>query len=753
MDQEKIHGLKLKKTKMKTEMYKDFDVLKSEIADNQTATVLNFLNSLSIVLNASTQAKIQELHHTYKRLEDDNISGVLTSENYTANINRINRSSLETIEEMSAYYSIQEFEKAIEFSKNYNKGSDCFDQQEWENSLNYLTTAQQHYIPKFENALFDLETKLFLTKANINLAKHKAISNNVDKSLASIFKNNADTILESNTFKNQSLMSQIILDNSTLEFRPILKGQYQNTKIDRVYKKVKVPQLKNINEIINNGISQHDYENVIEPNAIPLDLNASFTFVQLEEKFPLKIYKAKEKSYHFFSEEIVSDGCTNCGGKGSNICSEPECNNGKQKCTTCEGIKQENCHECNGSKKITCTNCDGKETKSCTSCNNGINKAQCNKCKGIGVLKNNCETCTNTRIEECTTCDKGGKIPCKSCTGFGESDCTTCKGKGTKKCEVCKGSGGVFTIPLIETKLSNFSDHFLYAFDQKNNKLLEIKPELREKLMASSGYKSSNLEVLSFFRSDGYKVDFSVEKKQTAIRNKYRQQTKANHESIYPILTKEKIVDEILPCFKITYSFIFNASKKYDLYIPLSEDAILNPIFEKKPNLEKISARSNFKTKIGRAFSTKKQLEIDDKFKQINLMVHLAKTDNELDFTEKTGLSTLLTGSINHFTKDSQNVLLKRIRNEESMTSDTSIYRFSKQENGIKAFDEIVGLMGNQTQKENVSKEVEKMKKQILDASPKNVAYVKNLLSEPMVSVALLLLIIVGILSVYFIVA
>ena len=428
--------------------------------------------------------------------------------------------------------------------------------------------------------------------------------------------------------------------------------------------------------------------------------------------------------YQFLDEEMKREDCTNCS-EGLINCEECQ-RTGKQECDICDGKKRLICKSCEGEGEITCTNCRGEPKVTCKTCV-GLDP-NCQVCSGTGRIENNCEACSNSRKIECPVEDcKNGKVAC----------------------EKCDGKGKVYTIRLIENEIIHSPDkHFLGQIDKKTGSIIQIDDKLGQELLKANGFKSSGLEVLSFLWTEENEGEFELESTQKLIRDKFRHQTGINYKAGYPLLLEEKMEYGILPCFHIKYFFIFDRKNRYDLFIPLNDvGEIESLIFGKEDNFKILPSRSPLKTGFGRAFSTKKQRSIDDDFNKANLLIHIANRDNNLDLTEKLKLAEMLENSFEKFTKSSQDLLIKRIKNEDSaMQQDVRYYKFSSQERGAKAYNEILKLLKLNNKSEDLAEEIDKIKKRIKDNSPEKVTYLKNFLNEPYILALTVLMILLGIL-------
>lgn len=731
---------------MKFDKYKDSKSIKAELSEGEIETVIDLLKYISLVLTNSLSDKIEGLHFNWSQVEDNNIRGTITDEQVRVGRTLIVKNASEIIDQIFDSFAPDEFENAIQFAANFEKGEHFYKKKEWEESLAAYKEATTYYIPKFEKALFDLETKMLVVDAQIALSKHKVFFGKTDEALNATSQLSIDTFLQAPVFKNHSIKNQILLYKDSLKFTPIIKGTYKPAQINRVYTEIQVPRSENVSKIVKNGITAEQLEQeilVVATNKIDKALN----YTELEEIAPLSIRNNKNTSYQITETELLE--CDSCGSDGSLRCTD--CRQGFQECEGCQGDRFVNCKECDGMKNVVCTSCHGIETKTCPDCRD--NKDDCHRCNGNGEIEADCKLCDNKREIDCTKCAVDGKIKCDKCKGYGTENCETCEGSGTLKCETCQGTKYLYRISFVKTENTNCEEPFLYELDRSNNSIQELKTGVAHRLKNAEGYKSSDVEVLSFFRTDGHKVDFEVEAQQETIRKEQRNLQGINQESKYPLLTQERIKYEILPCFKVGYSSVYNKKEQHNLYMPIQDNGQFDLVFEKTPNIEKLRAKSKFKIGLGRAFSTEKQLAVDDIYKEVNLLVHLANQDNELDFLEKSQLAELLADRIPHFSKEEQTSLFDRVKNEQIIPLNPTIYRFSRKENGLQALHNINQVVSKEKVPEKIEKELTTIRAKIEDSSPQSITYISNFFGEPTIFLPILLLFFLSIaLIVYYLV-
>ena len=168
---------------MKYNKYKDAKSLKTELANGEIEPVVDLLKIINIVLTDSLKAKIDGIHAHFKTLKHDNMSGILTLEEFSAKKNLITRNTTVFIDRLFNFFTPEEFEKAVNFSSFFEEGAESYRKKKWKESLYSFKKAQLSYIPKFEKVAFELNTKLSLVNAQISLDEHKIFFCNTHEAL------------------------------------------------------------------------------------------------------------------------------------------------------------------------------------------------------------------------------------------------------------------------------------------------------------------------------------------------------------------------------------------------------------------------------------------------------------------------------------------------------------------------------------------------------------------------------------------
>ena len=206
------------------------------------------------------------------------------------------------------------------------------------------------------------------------------------------------------------------------------------------------------------------------------------------------------------------------------------------------------------------------------------------------------------------------------------------------------------------------------------------------------------------------------------------------------MIIEEKVKYSLLPCFNIKYSFVYDSENDSNLHITLHGKDKFKMVFGKVPDFSKLSSSSNLKTRLGRAFSTKEQLVTDDQFKKAILLIHVINIKGTKDFSVKEAIAELLKDSFKKFTAPNQEILIKKIREGESSKPNVNFYRFSSRERGIKAFNEILQIIGLNTEPEKLSEELQEIKTYVFLYSPPKIPYIINFLKEFTISIPILLI-------------
>jgi len=714
-------------------IYYNKEKLKLELSKGKVDDIVEYLYLVKVVFTESLMKKIQQAYNTWLKTENDWLQGVINHDKYSIYINTVNKDCLEIVDEIFEDYSDEEFLKVIDFCLAFNMGVEAYTRENWNKALESFVDAEYKYIDKFKAVKFELSTKKFITELNIvfndHLAKYKEHLASANQYKYFDFSN----IYLSEIFNRHPYKNKILIYENSLQFIFLLNGDYEINKIDRSYRKIKVPKLDSISDRVNYGVSEADLSVKILPFSNNVPIENIFSFEKINEIQPLKIKNTKNDLSYFIINEIEDKRCAPCNGRGYIRC---DCYEGLVMCIRCDGLKDIDCYLCNGDKKTVCRNCKRK-TKTCTDCC-GDKNINCSTCSNSRLMRDDCDKCNNTGEISCDNCDINGKRPCSSCDGNGKKECYKCDGKGENKCDVCSATGGFFTIPFIQTTKSSSIHNFSLEYNPESESIVSI-PEILHSNFKKIMSSESLVPVYTFYRTDGYEVEFSGDKFQQSVSSKYRNIESLNVKNIYPLMIGETIDYQILPCFKVKYSFIFDNSKEYNLYIPMKNYEVFDLIFEKEPELDNLKYRNNFKINLGRAFSSKKQLNIDDSFKEIFLLAYFAKKDKILDKYEKKILSDKITASFTDYSKKNQLQLLDIINGNNEMNLNKYNFKFSTKERGQTAVNNLKTSLKNLGS--NIS--LVDMEESIKANSSKRVNYIMNFINTPFVSLPILFFVLI----------
>ncbi|MCZ6601692.1 MAG: hypothetical protein O6952_01660 [Planctomycetota bacterium] len=122
----------------------------------------------------------------------------------------------------------------------------------------------------------------------------------------------------------------------------------------------------------------------------------------------------------------------------------------KRVCPDCEGRKTVLCSACGGSGDATCNLCEGSKAIDCEDCA-GKAEVRCSVCKGYGKteryegrkrVREDCKPCKSAGVVPCEACKKG-RVQCTLCRGKGvvRKGCESCSSEGKVACTTCEGSG------------------------------------------------------------------------------------------------------------------------------------------------------------------------------------------------------------------------------------------------------------------------------------------------------------------------
>lgn len=382
----------------------------------------------------------------------------------------------------------------------------------------------------------------------------------------------------------------------------------------------------------------------------------------------------KQQNYFLRSSFQVTE-CDCCYGVGLIDCDDSVCG-GRHNwiCETCDGDKTVTCVTCGSDGKVTCSDCRGNGRIKCGSllgsglvsglgggsmagCNgkgkvtttagkyaNGQPKyveKQCSKCRGAGDV--GCNTCRQKGEVTCSICAGRGNVRCEDCAGKGDKTCTKCYGDkaryGKIDCPKCETTGQMVQIVFVQTMVSHGSnDLFIAQGDEVAVDQSILLEHVRSLPPGKLIYQYANKVVLN-------------------EEHEYYDSLVRTHESDlglsrehFPILTTEQLELKCIPCVEFDYTHILSGLSFSAQLVDFWDSPQL--VFLGDPEKLKVSVGSssqsigNFFAKL---FGTKKFKSKEDRKKEIQLMIYLAKIDGQIIEEEKKFLSELV-GGINEFT-------------------------------------------------------------------------------------------------------
>jgi tellurite resistance protein len=364
-------------------------------------------------------------------------------------------------------------------------------------------------------------------------------------------------------------------------------------------------------------------------------------------------------------------GCTDeeCKGRHDYTC--PSCNgNRKVDCKKCKSAGFIKCDQCRGSGECKCSKCGGKGEIKCGSgifesgCNGSgfvtVNGKQqrCKKCSGRGIYP--CSECRQG-IVNCSKCSAKGELRCDSCNGRGEVNCDYCNAKGNIICKTCYGDkdrygmidcptcktmGFMAQIVYVNTIVSNDSiDRLAFEGDTINVSEADIRKHIKTDTPTLEIYKRLNTAKTENY--DEYSLKFATNFESDLKLNK----------DIFPVVAKEQMSYQIIPCIEITYKHIITNEEHKITII----DVWSNPEVVFQSDAEQLKQNIGNATKavggfFGKLFKTNNFKTKEDKRNEIILLVYLAKADGKMEEQEKIFLSEMI-GHLNEFTNTEKQFL------------------------------------------------------------------------------------------------
>ena len=426
--------------------------------------------------------------------------------------------------------------------------------------------------------------------------------------------------------------------------------------------------LKILNQKFNLNASKLDKIHIQNPYEFPFD----------ETDGEINLNQNK----YFFPDLTYKENCSNCNVIKYVECTDKECKGRHDyTCPSCSGNKKVDCKSCNCAGFIKCDTCRGSGECKCSKCG-GKGELKCGSgffesgCNGSGQVNVNgkeqrCKKCSGRGISPCSDCRQGivncskcsakGELRCENCNGRGEINCAYCKAQGNIICKTCYGDkerygmvdcptcktmGLMAQLVYVDTTVSNDSiDKLTFDGDTINVMESDIKKhiiidapytEIYKKLNAG---KTENVDEYSLKYATIFEADLKLSK------------------DAFPMVVKEQIGYQIIPCVEITYKHIIT-NEEHKLTII---DIWSNPKIIFQSDAEQLKQNIGNATKavggfFGKLFKTNNFKTKEDKRNEIILLIYLAKVDGKIEEAEKLFLSDMI-GNLNEFTNTEKQLL------------------------------------------------------------------------------------------------
>lgn len=470
---------------------------------------------------------------------------------------------------------------------------------------------------------------------------------------------------------------------------------------------------------------------------LPKDINISSPF-----EFPMDLENGevavKQKKY-FFPDLTYQSECSECHGKKYITCQDSDCEGRHTwKCGECGGDGKNECQACDGDGKVTCKTCKGEKNVPCgTGAGNVLKRNLLGNfagggCGGTGRVKDaeahggqrKCATCQGKGTLPCETCEKKGTLMCEECQGKGTLKCGECSGKGTLTCEHCYGDKDRYgLIDCPDCSAIGIVSQIVY-----------VEGIVSEKKLHRTILQGDNIALGTSFQIEAYldkhvkgEKNFNLlykkandlivenEDEEFVLKNVKDLEKQINFsKQDFPLLSKEEVYYQILPCVKASYKHIFTGT----LHEFIIVDFWNNPevVFLSEPEVLKQDLKNVTKSVTGffsKLFKTKGHKTKEDKKNEITLLIYLAKADGEIEEGEKAYLSEVISG-LDDFTNTEKQKLFDLVTAKvlpELTKSDTT---FSSKERANEVLEKLAQLAAADGELEDVERNfIEKVRRLI----------------------------------------
>lgn len=438
-----------------------------------------------------------------------------------------------------------------------------------------------------------------------------------------------DNLLRFANEEDVKTLDRSIINYDNLLPIDILRTRYKAVSVDRKVKRKLVKRKGTATKILNYRYSEEQpsekligrMKKIKEEQVVV----SSTDYELIERLFPFDFEAIHSHGWFFLSDKIGTTTCFNCSGEKYVICSK------------CDGEHEWTCSSCNGSGEDDCSSCggDGEDSEWVTDHegNSSYESVTCSSCGGSGE-------------DRCSRCGGDGDITCSRCYGDNRDN-----RYGKVDCPVCDAIGELIYFEYIETEINSFERNSLVTHRFGRNVPLDkrLNERLHDKyLEIETGETVTTFQHTNAHITEDYRDDYM-----TFISRYYCEQQLFAKENTYPLILEEEMSYQQLPFFKVEYAFMADINEPHHLLLRNYEDQtqiVLGTTIKDK----KYDAKTSFSTWIDQDLSTKSQVKLDDEFRSIVFMAHMAKSDGFICYDEKKYIASRLSPIYEQLSRKSQ---------------------------------------------------------------------------------------------------
>ncbi len=520
----------------------------------------------------------------------------------------------------------------------------------------------------------------------------------------------------------------IITDGQSIKRGNYIYARLKYQKVERQAEQLKFPlygSIKDNFDEIEGGVSKFGEKSKLNSDRIIEVLQKSYSLnsqvvLNIDAKSPFDYPLDSEnnevllkQTKYFFPDLTYKETCDECSGHKYITCQDSNCN-GRHKwtCTNCNGDGKLICDQCAGRKKVDCSNCNGSNRVKCRRCggdgrvNDGMiakaantkyaTEKKCGDCAAKGYVQ--CRDCSNGQVS-CSNCSGNGKVSCKECSAQGSITCSLCYSDkeryGKINCPQCQTEGVVAKIIYVSTDVSSSElEKFIIEGVKLNVNENSLKTHLNQQNKLELVYKKVNNDLYEHL--DEYSVIYLDNLEKDLGLNKDR----------YPLLTKEEIYYQVLPCVELSYKHMLTNTVHEFTIIDFWDNPEI--IFHTEPEVLKQDLGNATKAVggfFGKLFKTKGFKSKEDKRNEIVLLIHLAKVDGKIEEQEKIYLSEMI-GSLDDFTNSEKQKLFD-VMNSSTLPELTKVdVTFSSKERGQDVINKLIEIANADGEMEQAEQEL-----------------------------------------------